>query len=337
MKILLVQTGFLGDMVLSTALIAAIKRLYPQSELWAMTTPLARELLVRDPLLAGVLTFEKRKGESGILGLWRKAKELRDMGFDRAYSAHRSFRTALVLWLSRIPCRTGFADADLSWLYHRSARVAPQLHDVQRRLQLLSGEASLESLPQDMRLFAPAGEECSAEVQGFLEVRSPYVVLVPGSVWATKRWHAKGFAEAGRALADKGYRLLLLGSKEEASLCEEVGRGGACVNFAGRSTLAEFMFLIKHAALLLCNDSMALHVASAFKVPTVAVFCATSPTFGFGPWRNQAIVVEKKGLSCKPCRPHGGMRCPLGTDACMREVSIEEVVTAALQLLGERT
>jgi heptosyltransferase-2 len=82
-----------------------------------------------------------------------------------------------------------------------------------------------------------------------------------------------------------------------------------------------------------CNDSVALHVGSALKVPTVAVFCATSPRFGFGPWRNRATVVEHSELSCKPCRRHGSPRCPTGTEACMRDVKAERVLAAASGLL----
>lgn len=91
---------------------------------------------------------------------------------------------------------------------------------------------------------------------------------------------------------------------------------------------------VKNAKLVICNDSMALHMAFAFKIPTVAVFCATSPEFGFGPWENRAIVVEKKGLVCKPCHRHGKQICPEGTEACMKELSHMEVIYAASNLLN---
>lgn len=93
------------------------------------------------------------------------------------------------------------------------------------------------------------------------------------------------------------------------------------------------MAVMQKARLVVCNDSMSLHMASALKVPTVAIFCATSPTFGYGPWQNQAIVVERRDLACKPCRPHGSRRCPNGTEACMRGLAADEVISAVDRLL----
>ncbi|MCK4728814.1 MAG: glycosyltransferase family 9 protein, partial [Desulfobacterales bacterium] len=118
MRILLVQTSFLGDTILSTPVISAIKKIYPDTELWMMTTPLASSLVVRDPLLAGVLTYDKRGKDAGVSGLLRMERRIRAMRFDRVYSLHRSSRTSMLLWLCGIPVRIGFANAKLSFLYH---------------------------------------------------------------------------------------------------------------------------------------------------------------------------------------------------------------------------
>ena len=98
MRILLVQTSFLGDTVLSTPVIAGIKQLHPQAELWMLTTPAGRELVKNDALLAGVLAYDKRGEDAGVAGLMRLAAKLRTMSFDRVYALQRSARTSLLLW-----------------------------------------------------------------------------------------------------------------------------------------------------------------------------------------------------------------------------------------------
>ena len=159
-------------------------------------------------------------------------------------------------------------------------------------------------------------------------------MLAPGSVWPTKRWDWAQFREVAKHFTSLGQRVILIGSPAEVSVCEQVARDLPVTNLAGHHSLAETLYIVQQAGLVICNDSMVLHLASAFKIPTVTVFCATSPRFGFGPWQNRALVVEHQGLSCKPCRRHGGLTCPTGTEACMREVPASQVLAAVQQLEG---
>lgn len=331
MKILLVQTSFLGDVVLSTPLIRALRLLYPQSELWLLTTPAARALVERDPEIAGVLTFDKRGSERGVGGLFRKAAELRAHGFSRVYSLHRSARTAVLLWLARIPERIGFHSSRLKFLYTRLETRLTGEHDVLRNLSLLTSEAPPQGFDAELRLFAPQPQELQGPARE-LALHGGYVALFPGSVWKTKRWQWQGFRDVAKHFLALGTRVVVLGSPEEREVAERVSEGLAVDNRAGEAGIAEAMALVQHAALVVCNDSMALHLASAFKRPTVTVFCATSPSFGFGPWRSPAKVVEVSGLACKPCRRHGSQSCPTGTEACMK-LPAEQVLRAAGEVL----
>jgi heptosyltransferase II len=333
MKILLVQTSFLGDVVLSTPVIAGIKKLYPESALWMLTTPLAKDLVCRDPLLSGVIVFDKRKTAAGISGLWRLAQTLKREGFDRVYALQRSCRTSLLLWLARIPERIGFSVSCLSFLYSSLASRLVGRHEVLRNLSLLVPEQSLESFCDELRLFAPEIGQLSAPVRAFLEGTGDFVVIVPGSSWHTKMWHAAGYRKVAAHLLQRGFRVVLIGAPSEEKAAQDVSEGQNVLNLVGKSSVAESMTIVKNAKLVVCNDSMALHMASAFKVPAVAVFCATSPDFGFGPWQNRALVVEKKGLECKPCRRHGGNTCPNGTEACMKDLSYTEVLLAIEKLI----
>lgn len=333
MKILLVQTSFLGDTILSTPVIAGIKKIHPDADLWMMTTPLASNLVVRDPLLAGVLTYDKRGKDAGLSGLLRMKRRIREMKFDRVYSLHRSSRTSILLWLCGIPVRIGFANARLNFFYHRTLKRNPEEHDVIRNLSLLSGEVSIESLETDLRLFTPGRNELDSEIKKLLPPPGSYVVLVPGSAWETKRWRWEGYREAGRFLLKQGFTVVLFGAPSDAEVNARVAQGLEVIDLAGKTGIADAMYVVKNAKLIVCNDSMALHMASAFKIPNIAIFCATSPRFGFSPWKNKAVVVEKKDLACKPCRRHGGRACPTGTEACMKELSHVEVISAIEKLL----
>lgn len=328
MKILLVQTSFLGDTVLSTPLLAALKCLYPHCELWMMVTPQAQPLVALDPLLAGVLVFEKRGRDRGLRGMLRKARELHAMGFDRVYSLHKSARTSILLYAAKIPSRIGFRSAKFSFLYTETRPRARAEHDVLRNLSLLDGEDLPPGFEPELRLYAPDTESGSAELEKLFRAKQ-IVALVPGSAWPTKMWHWENYREAATHFIRAGKTVVVLGGPDERDVGRIVAEGLAAHDLTGKLSLPDFLWVIRQASLVICNDSLALHVASAFKIPTVAVFCATSPQFGFGPWRNRAEVIEEETLRCKPCRRHGSRSCPTGTELCMRGVPANRVIAAA--------
>jgi heptosyltransferase-2 len=164
----------------------------------------------------------------------------------------------------------------------------------------------------------------------------PLFVVCPGSVWPTKRWTVDGFASLARHLESNYGRVLLCGGPDDAAVAHAVHKqaGYRGVNLVGQADLLTFMAVIDHAQVVISNDSAPMHIAAACNVPVVAIFCATTPGLGYGPYTNQAVVVEKKELSCRPCGRHGSHSCPLGTDACMREVSVADVLAGIDHLLN---
>ena len=334
MNILLVQTSFLGDTILSTPVISGIKTIYPSANLWMMTTPESAHLVSRDPLLSGVIVFDKRNTESGISGIMKMTRRLKDMRFEKVYALHRSPRTAVLLKLAKIPQRIGFKDAKLSFLYTQTRFRSLQNHDVIRNLSILSGDAPLDTFDAEMRLFAPEKKEVSPDIQQLLPPDKKYVVLVPGSVWNTKRWSMEGYRDIVQYFNQKEHAVVLNGSPGEKPLLDDVAQGLDVINIAGKATISDAMYIACHAKLIVCNDSMALHMASAFKVPNVAIFCATSPSLGFSPWKNKSIVVERSDLACKPCQRHGGNTCPNGTWECIKGLPAKRVIEAIEELLS---
>jgi heptosyltransferase-2 len=331
-KILLVQTSFLGDVVLSTPVIARLRALYPQAEIWFMGTRLGVQVVAADPHLSGTIIFDKRGSSAGIWGLLRMRHQIAAHAFDRVYSLHRSLRTSVLLWLTGIPTRIGFREARASFLYtHRVTRNTGG-HEVQRNLSLLQTVAQNTDASDELRLFIDQSKIENPKIIELLKVPQ-FAVLVPGSAWHTKAWHWERYRELGIELSKMGRVVAVLGAAQEAEVCQKVCADTSFLPLGGQTSIAEFMAVIKAASWVVCNDSFALHVASAFKRNTIAAFCATSPQFGFGPWQNEhAKVIEVENLACKPCRRHGSRICPTGTEACMRELKAEVAVTAMAQM-----
>jgi heptosyltransferase-2 len=353
-KILIIPKGHFGDMLLTAPVFEAFKKSGESCHITVLAPPQSADFARRDPYVDEVLVFDRRKEYPGWQGLRRFIEVLKSKRFDRAYSFHRSPRTSLMLYLARIPERIGYADAPLSVLSTRRVRKTPRFHEVVRNLELVyrdlrselqsevdvlkkGGPAPLSDL-FSLRVPLVSEGDLSEPVRLYLSHEKPFVVLSPGSAWETKRWSPKGFRGVADELLTRGYRVLIVGAPSDAAACADVCQGAECsrdtiTNMCAATSLLELIYLVSKANAVVCNDSLALHLASATKVPTVAVFCATSPHFGFGPWKNRAVIVEKTDLFCKPCRRHGSRRCPTGTSACMEGVSSSMVVKAFEDLL----
>ncbi len=336
--LLVVQTSFLGDVVLTTPLLAGLRRRLAPRRLAVLVRPEAVPLVDGHPDVDDVLVDDKRGADAGLGGLLRTTGRLRREHFDVAVAPHRSLRTALVLAAAGIRRRIGFDESRGAFLYHERVRRDRRRHDVERNLALLAPFGGVPDVCPP--LHVPVRPEATARAAALLPVGpGPLVGLAPGSVWATKRWTADGFAAVAATLVADGARCVVLGAPAEATLAEEVRArsGGRAVVLAGRTDLATLVAVIDRLALLVANDSAPMHVACARGVPVVAVFCATTPDLGYGPWGGRATVIEAD-LDCRPCARHGGRRCPRGTEDCMRLVSSGVVIAAArAALAGRRT
>ncbi len=340
--ILVVPKGFLGDFVLMSPVFRALKESAPDRRVLFLSSPGFASHAAQNQFIDEVICFDRSGEHRGIKGLLRFAKELRGRKIETAFSFHRSWRTGLLLFLSRIPRRIGYSGALSSILYTECVNKKAEYHEVLRNLSLIAQCMSAQWRERLLRAMNSESSDIFLEVASvserdvgesvralFADLQS-YVVLAPGSAWKTKQWSAYEFRRLANELSNRGKRVVVLGAKNDQKTAKIVceGLGADVVNLCGATSLAEMVYLIKNAEGLVCNDSLALHVASAAKTPTVAVFCATSPRFGFGPWNNRAIIVEKGDLFCKPCRRHGSKRCPNGTRMCSTLVSAEDVLQA---------
>ncbi len=352
-RVLLVPKGYLGDLVLTSPVIEALKSSNPETHVTVLVPPQFLSYVKSDPLVDDVIVFDRKKANKGWKALRVFADEIRSRGFDRAYSFHRSPRTSALLWLAGVPERVGYSEAYGSFLYTRRVGKTARCHEVIRNLELIWDDLSAELQGEidalkrpgpsavserfSLRIPETDSEDISESVRAVVSAPKSYVVLAPGSAWETKRWSSQGFREVAQGLVARGNRVVVVGAPDDAEACRAVVAelGDDVIDTCGRTTLLELIHIIRNSQGVVCNDSLALHLASAARRPTVAVYCATSPLFGFGPWKNRAIVVEKGDLFCKPCRRHGSRKCPTGTNACITGVSSDLVLQALSDVRSE--
>ncbi|MBS1913816.1 MAG: glycosyltransferase family 9 protein [Bacteroidetes bacterium] len=322
--IVIMQTGFVGDAVLASGLLRGLAAsgcgrvgLVVRAEFAALFE--SHPGVHRLHLLA--------KGARG--GNARLAAELREGGYDVALLPHRSARTALIAYRSGIHRRIGFSQSDARLLLTDRVQYEITMHETDRNAEL-AARAGVPIVPADRRMWlVPSPASVAAMRERFLRDGRPVVLLAPGSVWPTKRWGEERFAGLARRVAGKGKHVVVVGSSAEADVCGEVARGAGLEEIdvaAGTLSLADLVAIVSLAERLYTNDSAPLHIAEAVGTPVTAIFGPTVPEFGFGPLAPGSHVVQSRGLSCRPCCIHGGMRCPIGTHACMTMVSVEEVL-----------
>ena len=164
------------------------------------------------------------------------------------------------------------------------------------------------------------------------------IAIAPGSVWGTKRWTREGYLEVAKSLTQlAGVGLILLGGKGEtvdtAAIAAGLSNNKDVWDLAGKTTLDDLRGIYPNLSLLVANDSSAVHYASSFNVPTVAIFGATIPEMGFGPKAEKSETLELD-LECRPCSDHGPKVCPLKHFKCMRGLKAADIVDACARILS---
>lgn len=321
MTSLVVQTAFLGDVVLTTPLLVTLAD--RDGPLDVVTTPAAAALLETHPAVRRVIAYDKRGADRGWRGFFVLARRLRAERYGIAYLPHRSLRSAALALFARIPRRVGYRDG---WrvLYTESRRRPGAGHEIDRLLALVDQPATPAAMPS-LGLTA-ADVAAATDWLREAKVAPPFIALAPGSIWGSKRW--PHYPALARSLAGRT-SIVVVGGPEDAALATEiVAAVPAAASACGALTLRQSAALIQQAGALVTNDSAPLHFAQAVGTPTVAIFGPTIPAFGFGPRgaRDQALGVN--GLLCRPCSAHGPARCPLGHHSCMQTLAVDEVLRA---------
>ena len=333
-RILLIQLKHLGDVLLITPVIAALRAAFPQAAISALT-PLGMEaMLTEHPQLTAVLTVDRR--QRSPRRLWELARGLRRPGFDLVLEFSGGDRGAFYTWLTGAGTRVGFAHPRRPFWHRRLAFTllapAPPLreHTVIKNLALVR---ALGIEPGQPRLEFFWNDRTEEQVQGILGqfglTHKNFVVVHPPARWLFKCWTAPGYARVIDAL-QKDYRLpvvLTAGpAPQEMALIQEILElvQTAPVNLAGKVDLKALGALIAQARLFLGVDSAPMHLAAAVDTPSVVLFGPSGP-YNWRPWGQRHIVLTKD-LDCQPCGRDGCDGAKLSR--CLTQITPAEVLAA---------
>jgi ADP-heptose:LPS heptosyltransferase len=306
-KILIIQTAFIGDAILASALVEAVHLRSPSAQIDILIRKGNESLYSEHPFIHQVLVWDKKRK---WISWWQLLQQVKEEKYDELYVAQRFATMGLFALLSEAKVKVGYENNPFAFGFTKKIahRWGQGVHEVYRLLDLI-GEKNL-ILPK----LYPSTKDWDVASQWNT---SPYITLSPSSVWATKRapdeiW----YGIAGRS---KGIKIYLLGGPSDLHQLEFMAKkmGEDTEVLAGKLTLLQSAALMQGASMNYVNDSGPLHLATAMNAPTTAIFCSTVPEFGFGPLsENSRIWQTHEKLSCRPCGMHGHNRCPKGHFAC---------------------
>jgi heptosyltransferase-2 len=319
-KFLLIQTAFLGDVILFTSLLEKIHHYYPHAEIKILIKKGFGAVFEKHPFVNEV--WEMDKPDKSWKAIWGWIKKIRSEKFDVVINAHRYFRTGLLTAFSGAKHIAGYKENPFSFMFNHTARfrIGDGTHETER----------LNALTEDFlgkEIFKPKlyPSEKDIEIVSGITKKDPYVCFAPGSVWKTKQLPKEKWVELGRTIKNK--KIFIIGSSDDYVLGNEIL--SACgmdtdkgQNLCGKLSILQTAALMNRAEMNYVNDSAPLHIASAMNAPVTAFFCSTVPEFGFYPLSDNSKVMEVKGLSCRPCGLHGKTLCPEGHFDCGNRMNV---------------
>lgn len=336
MRSLVVQTSFIGDVVLTTPLIARLAR---DGDVDVVTTPPGATLLRSHPAVSRLFAYDKRAADSGVSGFLRIARSAR--GSQRAFLCQGSARSGALAFAAGCHERIGFTTSDGKWTYTERVEYRDDWHHARRLLSL--GDIPLAASSTELtdatirpRLY-PTDHDVLAVDELLAHRNRPMIALAPGSAWQTKQWPRYG--ELAALLADE-YDIAIVGGDGDLAAAGEITLRvdrERVIDATGKLSLLGSAELIRRSLVLATNDSSPQHLASAMGTPTVTIFGPTVPQFGFGPLAPGSRTVGNNALECRPCDRHGPRVCPLGHWRCMREITPEEVAVVMRSVISEET
>lgn len=324
---LVIQTSYLGDVILTTPLIAELAKRGPVD---VLATPAGAAVLANNPDIRHLIKYDKRDTYGAAVGTWRTIRAIRRRPpYDAVYMAQGSFRSAILALLTGSHERVGFFTSHGKALYTRRVEYRPEKHHAERLWSLSMSDCADAPTAEQLRVRLYPSDEDRTKVDSLLRhavvTDGAFIALAPGSAWGTKRWPY--YAELAKRLGESN-RIVVIGSAADRAVATEIARSVSAapiVDTCGELSVLESAELIGRARAIVTNDSAPQHLASAMGTPTLTLYGPTVPDFGFGPLAPRRATAGVTGLSCRPCDRHGPKRCPLGHWRCMRELSVDEV------------
>jgi heptosyltransferase II len=332
MKILIRATNWIGDAIMSLPALRAIRRRFPEAEITVLAKPWVSALYEGERSIDNVMPLEGASGARDWKAKLALVRLLRREHFDLAVLLPNSFESAALVRLAGVRRIIGYARDGRSFLLTDAIAIPePGLHERFYYLELLRRAGLIDAIPDTPEIRLDGIDELRANGEKRF-VRLPVIGVSPGAAYGSaKRWLPERFAEsAARLAAEMGASVAVFGSAAEKAMCEDVARAAHGHNFAGATTLREFIEMTAACRVFLTNDSGAMHIASALGVPSVTVFGPTDET-ATGPLGPSARLIREP-VDCAPCLLR---ECPID-HRCMTRVTADQVVKAAISVLGAR-
>ncbi|WP_421876099.1 glycosyltransferase family 9 protein [Marinoscillum sp.] len=312
MQILIIQTAFIGDVILATPVAESLHASFPTAQIDLVVRKGHESLFDQHPFIHRVMTLDKRKK---YVSLWALLKEIRSIRYDLVVNLHRYLSSGLLTVCSGADQTIGFTTNPLSLFFSdRKPHIMDGRHEVERNL----------SLVQDIVKTSLTTPQLYIEHIDLPKLSLPYITIAPGSVWQTKKVPlSKWVGLISRQPPELS--VYIMGGKLDVDDGEWIR--DQCDHdvkiLAGSLSLLESAAVMKYALMNYTNDSAPLHLASAVNAPVTAVYCSTVPRFGFGPLSDQSVVIETlEQMSCRPCGVHGRHRCPKGHFLCATSINL---------------
>lgn len=323
-KILVVQTAFIGDVILATSLLESIHFNNPKAEIDILVRKGNESLFKDHPFLNKVWVWDKKTHKTK--NLFRLLFDIRKEGFDLTIGVQRFFNAGLLTAFSKSKTTVGFDKNPLAFLFKKSIphKIGNGKHEVERNYDLIKDWATKFS--RNLKLY-PTQKDFD-KVADFKT--DDYIVIAPASVWFTKQYPKEKWVEFLNEIKIKTY---IIGAPSDIDFAKEIiskTNHQDLHNLCGKLSLLESAALMQDAKMNYVNDSAPQHLASAVNAPTTAIFCSTVPTFGFGPLADNAQIVEVKNkLNCRPCGLHGHKKCPEGHFDCAFKIDTQDLINRA--------
>lgn len=335
LRILIIHTAFIGDIVLSTPLVKKIKEVYPDSFLAYVTTSAGAAILKNNPNINEIIEYDKRGAHKGIRGIYELGKRLRYENFNMVITPHRYLRSSFLSWLSRSPVRKGYDIAAGKFFFTEKIHYDKSKHEVEKLLSFINSPET-DGKRYEIELFPDSSsiEKVNNIWKANGLENKKTVVIAPGSKWFTKQWPVEYFNEVIDELSkDEDIKIAAVGGKDEISIPLHTEK---IIDLRGKTSLLDLAEILKRADVVLTNDSSPIHIASASeKARVIALFGPTVKEFGFFPWSKNSEVLETENLPCRPCGIHGGDKCPEGHFKCMRDIVPQKVIEKIKKYLGK--
>ncbi|MBL7545833.1 MAG: glycosyltransferase family 9 protein [Bdellovibrionaceae bacterium] len=361
-RIVVINTAFLGDLVLTISFISVLKQKFPQAKIILVCKKGIGDFFLKLKMVDEIQEVQKGSAQDYALVV----RNLNQVMNDFVFCIHRSFRSYLfsirIKTVVRVGYRLGFNFFGYDYRVPRDLLLPEPLRILQllalidgrfavffakeskiRNFNFKEADQHMVEVPawaQFPRVaIPPLGSSGRAELVESVKHKvgdEKHIAVFPGSVWNTKRWPLESFAQLVDHLRQLNYKVLLMGGAGEEiygdEIVKRVGAGEGVVNLIGKSSVWESILVLNQCDLVVANDSASAHLAALLGKKILVFFGPTVLHFGYRPWGNFVYVLENEALACRPCGSHGHHECPIKTHECMKSIHVSSVLNKVQQL-----